>query len=114
MTDELALARVPDACTLPTVEQPLRRAEFDGLFATTLAVERRNERHVRFQLAGDGDLAERIRDLAAREIECCWFFAFSVTPQPGGRVDFDIEVPAAHIDVLDALIGRAEQIRAGR
>ena len=24
---------VPDACALPTVEQPLRLAEFDGLFA---------------------------------------------------------------------------------
>jgi hypothetical protein len=27
---------VPQACTLPTVEQPLRVAEFDGLFATAL------------------------------------------------------------------------------
>ena len=27
---------VPEACTLPTVEQPLRLAEFDSLFATGL------------------------------------------------------------------------------
>ena len=27
---------VPAACTLPTTEQPLRRAEFDGLFAKDL------------------------------------------------------------------------------
>jgi hypothetical protein len=27
---------VPEACTLPTVEQPLRVAEFDDLFATAL------------------------------------------------------------------------------
>jgi hypothetical protein len=27
---------VPDACTLPTAEQPLRLAEFDELFATAV------------------------------------------------------------------------------
>ena len=27
---------VPDACTLPTVDRPLRLAEFDDLFATAV------------------------------------------------------------------------------
>ena len=31
-----AMAWVPEACTLPTVEQPLRVAEFDELFATAV------------------------------------------------------------------------------
>jgi hypothetical protein len=28
---------VPRSCTLPTVEQPLRAAEFDAVFVTTIA-----------------------------------------------------------------------------
>jgi hypothetical protein len=31
---------VPEACTLPTVDQPLRAAEFDDLFATALLLFR--------------------------------------------------------------------------
>ena len=30
---ETSVGWVPQACTLPTVQQPLRVAEFDGLFA---------------------------------------------------------------------------------
>jgi hypothetical protein len=32
---------VPEACTLPTVEQPFRVAEFDDLFAVALCDVRR-------------------------------------------------------------------------
>ena len=115
---------VPDACTLPTVERPLRLAEFDELFAATVESERVNERRLRLVLAdriglagrvglagsglaGAGGLAHWARDLAARESECCSFFAFTVTSRPPDRVVVDIEVPIGHVDVLDALAQRS-------
>ena len=95
---------VPDACTLPTAEQPLRIAEFDSLFATILRQERPSDRHLRLDLTAGADV---VRDLARRESECCSFFTFTVTTPEAGRVRLDIEVPSAHIDVLNALADRA-------
>ena len=40
-TAEEMTSWVPEACTLPTVEQPVRVAEFDELFATLDAMQRR-------------------------------------------------------------------------
>jgi hypothetical protein len=94
---------VPEACTLPTAEQPLRLAEFDALFTTGSGV-RLAPTQLRLDLSADADT---VRDLARRESECCSFFTFTITtPQPG-RVRLDIEVPAGHVDVLDALAKRA-------
>jgi hypothetical protein len=114
MSDASGLTWAPDACTLPTAERPLRRAEFDGLFVAATDVERQGSGHARLWLTGGRDLACRVRDLAVRENECCSFFAFTVTEQPPDRVVLDIEVPPGHIDVLDALVERARQVRAGR
>lgn len=102
-------AWVPDSCTLPTVEQPLRIAEFDGLFADALrAVERTDPTTARLIL--DDDAADRALDLAARETSCCTFFGFSVELAEPGRISFLVTVPAARITVLDALVGRAADI----
>ncbi|RYP85881.1 hypothetical protein EKO23_11260 [Nocardioides guangzhouensis] len=95
-----------DACTLPTAERPLRVAELDDLFATVTAVERPSPTLLRLVLAGPGDLLGTARDLAARESACCSFFTFTVTPADGG-VRMDVSVPAARVDVLDALAERA-------
>jgi hypothetical protein len=66
---------IPDACTLPTVDRPLRLAEFDDLFATALRdVEILAPTHAGMRLSATVGLAERVRDLAARETECCSFF----------------------------------------
>jgi hypothetical protein len=100
---------VPQACTLPTADRPLRRAEFDDLFSTATSIERPARRHARVRLAGAPGLADRVADLAARENECCSFFTFTVTTQPSGDVALDIEVPAAYTVVLDALVARAER-----
>jgi hypothetical protein len=98
---------VPEACTLPTAEQPLRLAQFDELFATALRrVDRLTDRHARMHFTGGADLAATVRELAAREAECCSFFDFAVG-LAGDAVTLDIKVPAAHVDVLDALAGRA-------
>ncbi|MBM2617879.1 hypothetical protein JIG36_20180 [Actinoplanes sp. LDG1-06] len=101
---------VPEACTLPTVEQPLRLAEFDELFTTVTTAERIDATHARLRLTGPAGLADRVRDLTARETECCSFFTFTVSATPSAdeeSVLLDVEVPPAYANVLAALIGRA-------
>ncbi len=101
------LGWVPDSCTLPTAERPLRRAEFGDLFASALSgVDRLAPTHLRLRLRGGADLEERVRDLARRESECCSFFAFTVTPDAAGTVTFDIRVDGVHVGVLDGLAAR--------
>jgi len=93
---------VPEACTLPTAQRPLRRAEFDDLFATVVGRDRVAAGHLRLVLtAPEAD----VRDLTARETECCSFFRFTVEPQPGAVV-LDVEVPPVHAAVLDAIESR--------
>jgi hypothetical protein len=110
-----------DACTLPTVDQPLRVAEFDDLFATALRGIERSEAsgRARLVLAGGEDLAGRVQRLADAETACCSFFTFALTPMAtdadadadGAVLALDIEVPVAQADVLAALVRRAEQAR---
>ena len=102
---------VPDACTLPTAERPLRLAEFDELFATAVrGVETVAPTHARLRLAGPAGLTDRVRDLTARETACCSFFTFTVAggPADGGEaVRLDVEVPAGYAGVLASLVQRA-------
>ena len=96
---------VPEACTLPTAERPLRLTEFDDLFATALHGQQRlSATRLRWRL--DPAAESAARDLTARETECCSFFSFTVAAADGA-VQVDVEVPAAHVDVLDALAARA-------
>lgn len=99
----------PDACTLPTVEQPVRVAEFDSLFAEALrSIERVNPTNARFALNGTEGTAARAQDLATWETECCSFFAFTITPTGPVSVVMDVSVPDARADVLGALVDMAE------
>jgi hypothetical protein len=103
-------AWAPDACSLPTVERPLRLAEFDDLFATSLRrVEVVTATHARLHLAGGSGLAATVRDLTARETECCTFFHFEITRR-AEALTVDIEVPARYADVLTALVARARTV----
>lgn len=100
-----------DACTLPTAERPLRLAEFDALFRDAVReVADLSPTRARLRLAGPPGLAATVRDLTARETECCSFFTFTVEPA-GGGVTLGIEVPPAYADVLAALTGRAREVR---
>jgi len=102
-----------DACTLPTAERPLRRAEFDALFRETLAqAQRISPGHLRLILAGADDLEPRVRDLTAREQECCSFFTFTVATDAPGRLVLDIEVPPGRTAVLSGL--ETQAVRAKR
>lgn len=96
---------VPEACSLPTVERPLRVAEFDGLFATALRGQQRlSPTALRWRL--DPAAEPAARELTGRESSCCSFFSFSFVPD-GDAVCLDVRVPAAQVAVLDALAGRA-------
>jgi hypothetical protein len=111
-TPNLPLAWEPEACTLPTAERPLRLAEFDTLFTGLTGLDRLGPTSVRMHLAGTVGLEGNVRDLTAREAECCSFFTFTTTPVTDSQVTLDIEVPAAHTAVLEGLADRAESIAA--
>ena len=99
---------MPEACTLPTIEQPLRVAEWDAALASAMGPPRRaSPGRLEVVLAA----AAATRDLVARETACCSFFTFTVTPCAEG-VELVAEVPAAHVAVLDAMQGRIEATRA--
>jgi hypothetical protein len=94
-------------CTLPTADRPLRLAEFDDLFATAVrAVDRIDPNRLRLTLDRRPEVASRTADLAVRETGCCGFFTFALTAAEE-RLWLEVTVPAARIDVLDALATRA-------
>jgi hypothetical protein len=100
---------VPESCTLPTADRPLRVAEFDGLFAGAV---RRPSRLApgRLEVLLPAEAEPVARDLAARETACCSFFTFTLRPGQEG-VALTVEVPPAHVAVLDAVEQRAEAVR---
>jgi hypothetical protein len=99
---------VPAACTLPTAEQPLRRAEFDGLFAVdVLSVNQVSSLEVRLELRPDAEVAARAASLAAKEAGCCSFFTFGLSITDG-TVSMTISTEEAHEAILAALGARAQ------
>jgi hypothetical protein len=103
---------VPDACTLPTAEQPLRLAEFDRLFGyATAAVERRSPQTARISLPPRPEIAAQAADLVVRETRCCSFFTFSLTAT-GGALHLDVTVPTSQISVLESVADRVERARS--
>ncbi len=97
----------PDACTLPTVDRPLRLAEWDALFATvTTSVNRIDPLRARWGLRPDPVVAARAADLLVRETRCCSFVTFALTAT-GGQLTLDVSTPAGQVAVLDALVTRA-------
>jgi hypothetical protein len=98
---------VPDACTLPTVEQPLRVKEFDDLFRdAVIAVHRIDAGRSRLVLRPEPGVAARAAELAVRETQCCSFFGFALATT-GGGVTLDITAPPGQVSVLHALVDRA-------
>lgn len=97
---------VPEACTLSTVERPVRVAEFDALLGGSVRrAARRDAGRLRLELDPSPDVAATAANLAARETACCSFFTFTLTAS-GGALRLDVAVPEAHTDVLDALARR--------
>ncbi|MFE9881706.1 hypothetical protein [Streptomyces sp. NPDC005784] len=105
------LAWVPQSCTLPTEERPLRVAEWDALFSERLTSSSRPEPlRLRLDLAGGAGVEERVRDLVARESGCCSFFTFTTTPGED-LIRLDIAVDPAHETVLDAIAARTARMQ---
>jgi hypothetical protein len=105
-TDGNLLWVAPDACTLPTAEQPLRVVEFADLFATALRrIERVSPTRLRLELATAHETTAR--ELTTRETGCCSFFTFTFTPAGSDSVHLDIDVPVARVAVLDGLATQA-------
>jgi hypothetical protein len=100
----MELEWVPSSCTLPTVDRPLRVAEFDALFAAASRVERAAPGELRVALPLE--MAGTAATLAAREIGCCSFFTFTLTLSTG-ELSLGVLVGDPHTAVLDAIEARA-------
>ncbi|MEU3011691.1 hypothetical protein [Nocardia asteroides] len=102
---------VPEACALPTVERPIRVAEFDRFFAEHVQGVRRPD-PARLELVLGAASGSAGRDLAARESSCCSFFTFDFDTA-ADLVVMRVGVPTAHIDVLDAFAHRVRIATGG-
>ncbi|WP_280219941.1 hypothetical protein [Nocardia neocaledoniensis] len=98
----------PSACTLPTVEQPIRVAEFDQFFTTSVRSTRRPDPR-RLEVVVDPGAEAMARELAGRESSCCSFFTFDFTAGGEGLV-MSVGVPQAYVEVLDAFAARARAV----
>jgi hypothetical protein len=104
---------VPQACTLPTAEQPLRVAAFDELFTDALTgLKEIGPAGIRMRLRPETSVAARAAGLAVRETACCSFFTFALTTT-GGDLTLDVTVRDEHAGVLRALAVRARSHLAG-
>jgi hypothetical protein len=93
--------RIPDQCSLPTVERATRVAELRHLLGTSvLSAHRQSPRELRLLL--DASAVDDARDLCARESQCCSFFSFAFEAAEHGTV-LIVRVPPQYADVLDRL-----------
>ena len=93
---------VPEACTLPTAEQPLRVAEFAGLFAEAVTAVHRDA-PTRLRLEFDASARGEVEGLAEAESRCCSFFTFTFTDRTAERFTVTVDVPGSQTAVLDGL-----------
>lgn len=104
---------IPSACTLPTVEQPLRVAEFDQLFARAVQDVRRID-PTTLELTIASSAEAEARDLARRESTCCSFFTFDFLPADDALVlRIGVPVSSTYTAVLDAVQARALTAQSG-
>ena len=96
-----------EACTLPTVDQPLRRAEFDDLFRQhVVTAVRTTTQALRLELRDGQEVAARAALLAVKETGCCSFFTFDLHISEG-KAAMVISTDPAHGDIITALAERA-------
>lgn len=109
---EAVLDRNPDACTLTAAQRPLRLAEFDDVFRTSvLSVTRPSPGLARLKLVASPELAATVASLAVRETDCCSFFTFTLSAT-GGVLSLEIAAPPERAEIVEALAARADQLRA--
>jgi len=65
---------VPQACTLPTAERPVRVAEFDRLFTDAVrTADRLSATRLALELDPTPEVAAQTAGLVTRETACCSF-----------------------------------------
>lgn len=102
-----ALDWVPESCTLPTIEQPVRTAEFDDLFRDAVVrVEQQSESVLMLELMATPENGARAARLAAHETDCCSLFTFALTISHGS-MNLIITTPHGQEHILAALGERA-------
>jgi hypothetical protein len=74
------------------------------------AAQQTGANRLRLHLNGADDLEATVRNLAAREKQCCSFFTFTIT-RAVDVVTLYIDVPPAHAAILAALAARAATAR---
>lgn len=100
------------ACTLPTIERPLRLGEFDALFAEDLlAVNVLTPTSAQFTLRLAPEVAGRAAHLATKESRCCSFFHFDLTIT-SAALTLTVNADHPHEPVMAALVNRAVVLRA--
>lgn len=88
--------------------------EFGALFRDALVGRERTAAGIRFRFANRDGVEARVRDLAARELECCSFFAFAIAVS-ADEVWWDASVddPASQ-PVLDDFFALPERLAEQR
>ena len=105
---------IPDACTLPTAQRPLRVAQFEEFFTTSVRSGRRVDRtRLRLDLEATPAVAGHAAELLTRETACCSFFTFTLSAANGELV-LEVSVPQAHTEALDAMAGRVGAVTRAR
>lgn len=76
----MTINQIPIVCDMTTATDTTedRLREYRDLFGHHLTSRERTAAGIRFHFARHDGLAERIRDLAAREKACCAFFNFDI------------------------------------
>jgi arsenite methyltransferase len=94
---------VPDTCTLPTAERPLRVADFAQFFADAVhGVERPEPTRLRLELKLTPQAAAQAVELALAEMRCCSFFTFTLA--------LELAVPSSYSEILDAMAATATRM----
>ncbi len=101
-------AQPPVACTLAPDAMPGRLDEWQAVLAR---VEEREPvpNGIRLGFAPDADLLASLTRVAAKEVECCSFFSFALSLEPGAAW-FTITAPADAQPLVAALFGGTEPV----
>jgi hypothetical protein len=75
----IEVTEVPVACSLDRDAFEGRLSEFDALFTSALVGREETADGIRFRFANRAGIEAQVRDIAARELECCSFFRFSIS-----------------------------------
>jgi hypothetical protein len=106
----IEVTEVPVACTLESSAFEDRMDEFGALFRESLIASERTTAGIRFRFANRDGVEAQVRDLAARELQCCSFFQFAIATN-GDEVWWEATVdnPEAQ-PILDDFLALPERL----